>query len=426
MRDPLAVWTALIVMALVCSCSYSQTSLPADSAGGPSGEPAPMTQSAPPSQRAPVSQPTPTTQRAPLDDISLKAIELFDVWEQQTGIEGYSREADSSPLAWGESYMMMGYVAMYEGTRDERYLNTLLGRIERVLANRGDRIGQADDYRGRIMPCWINQTNTGEPRIAYAVHNGMIIYPMVRLVVALQQDPAMSLKHADIMARILADAEQIVQAYEPEWREGPAPDEGWYYCPDLKADLPFNQQNALGRAMLALYAATGNTQYRDRAAKLAKYFKYRLRRINGQDGRYVWDYWTHRAEFEDVSHAAQNVDFVYTCYRAGIVFTRPDIKRFIHTFQHVTQTSGFSDHIDGTGKGKFGIIVGGWTHLAHQDASLRRIMVDYLIAHPSESNVLAMQCAGYLVETQYDDNPFYDALSRWSKRDTGTPPPPQR
>jgi hypothetical protein len=374
------------------------------------------------SQPVRASQSAPATQRAPLDDISLKAVDIFNLCEQEIGLYGYTEYDESSALSWGGAYINMGYLAMYEGARDERYLNTLLERIERTLAKRGDRLGLRDDVRGKVMPCWINQVHTGQPKIAHAVHNGMIIYPMIRLVVVLQQDPVLAAKHADIMKRILADAEQLLQAYEPEYHDGPAPDEGWYYCPDLKADLPFNQQNALGRAMLAMYAATGKVQYRDRAARLARYFKYRLRRIGGQDGRYVWDYWTHRPEFEDVSHAAQNVDFVYGCHRAGIVFTRPDLKRFTHTFLHVTQTSGFSDCVDGSGKGRFGIIVGGWGHLGHLDPQVRGILVDYISANRTENNIIAMQTTGYLVETQYPDNPFYSALARPAAGDTETRP----
>jgi hypothetical protein len=364
------------------------------------------------SQPDPASRPAPSSQPAPLDDISLKAVVIFDLCEKELGAYANSEDDDSTGLAWGGAYINKGYLAMYEGTRDERYLNTLLARIERTLAKRGDRIGLRDDVRDKVMPCWINQVHTGNPKIAHAVHNGMIIYPMIRLVVVLQQDPVLAAKHADIMKRILADAEEIFQAYEPEYHDGPAPDEGWYYCPDLKADLPFNQQNALGRAMLAMYAATGKVQYRDRAARLAKYFKYRLRRIGGREGRWAWDYWTHRAEFEDVSHAGLNVDFAYACYRAGIVFVPIDMTRFVHTFLHVTRDSGFSDYVDGSGKGKFGIIVSRWGHLGYLDKDVRRILVDYLSAHRSENNILAMQGAGYLVETQYPDNAFYRALER--------------
>jgi len=362
----------------------------------------------------------PPVQRAELDEISVRAKDLFDNYYcRLPDFDAAASSPDGATLAWNQAYIMKGYLGMYEGTRDHRYLQPLLEQIPVILANRNDRLGVVDELRSRVMPAWVTSAYGGPPQ-AYMVHAGMILYPMVRLAVVLKQDPALARLHAELIARILADAEQTIQAYEGEWREGPGEDEGYYWCPDLKADLPFNQQNSMGRLMLAMYAATGEERYRDRAAKLARWFKYRLRMIGGQQGRYIWDYWTHRADFEDQTHTGLNVDFAHMCYRAGIVFTNADIRRFINAFRYVAVDCGFSDYLDGRGRDKgWGIWMQRWMHLAHEDGSLRTIMLDYVTSHRDESYAGGAQACGLLVETQFRDNVFYAVLAAQTTSDMG-------
>jgi hypothetical protein len=53
------------------------------------------------------------------------------------------------------------------------------------------------------------------------------------------------------------------------------------------------------------------------------------------DGSYVWAYWPPLEgaadSFEDISHAAINVDFMVLCSEHGIVFTREDLARLEKT-----------------------------------------------------------------------------------------------
>ena len=331
-----------------------------------------------------------------LDPISLKAIEVFLACEQSIGPEGYARNPNAD-WGWSESRIMMAYQAMYEGTGDEQYLSRLLEHVELVLAARGDRRGLSDEIRGKMMPGWITTGYTKGKRHAFLVHAGMITYPMARCVAVLRRDPQLAAKHAGMVEKILTDVDQTIQGYEEDYREGPGQGEGYYYCPMLQDLLPYNQQNALGRTLVAMYLATGKDWYRQRAEKLARYFKNRLKL---QDGRYVWDYWSARPGAEDVSHASINVDFAFNCHRIGAVFDSTDMKRFLATFRHIARPDGFADFVDGSGQGHFAFTVGAWGHLGYVERQVRQVLIDYLGGHWRESSVLAMLAAGYLVETR--------------------------
>jgi hypothetical protein len=339
----------------------------------------------------------PQTQPAgTLDSISLKAMDVFRIYEKSIELPNPGQYANGDYLAWSESYALLAYEAMYEATGEQGLLQKMLEQIDRILANRADRIGLTDEVRGKVMPAWPCSGYTRGKAHAFLVHAGMITYPMARLAYVLRRDPQLAVRYAPQIDKILTDVAETVRAYEAEYRDGPAEGEGYYYCPVLKADLPFNQQNALGRTMIAMYLASGDEWYRDRAEKLAQYFKDRLRLL---DDRYAWDYWVHRPDSEDISHAAINVDFAFNCYRAGIVFNKTDMKRFVGTFEALAKPEGFAGAVDGSGRGG-GVVLGAWGHLGYVEPRVRQMLGNYLPAHHRQHNLFSMLTAGFLVETQ--------------------------
>jgi hypothetical protein len=332
------------------------------------------------------------------DPASLKALEVFRAVEATIGPDGFSKNPDAD-WGWSESRVLMAYQAMYEATGDEQYLTRLLEHIDRVLAARGDRRGLNDEIRGKMMPGWITTGYTEGKRHAYLVHAGMIVFPMARCAAIVLPDSTLAAKYGPAVRKIFTDVAETLAAYEEDWREGPNADEGYYYCPVLKTGLPFNQQNALGRAMVAMYLATGKDSYRQRAEKLARFFK---RRLKIEEDRYSWDYWPQRPGAEDTSHASINVDFAFQCYRAGIVFDAADMNRFVATLRHITLPDGFADFIDGqrTKDGVLGLYIGGWAHLCFIDPALREPLVEFLATKGKAAGPVTMMGAAYIVETQ--------------------------
>ena len=60
------------------------------------------------------------------NQITAEASRAFEKVEALIGEKGYSTRADAADLAWGESYILMAYVAMYEGTGNEKYLRHVI------------------------------------------------------------------------------------------------------------------------------------------------------------------------------------------------------------------------------------------------------------------------------------------------------------
>lgn len=301
---------------------------------------------------------------------------------------------DGSALAWGESYRMVAYVSMYEATKDSTYLKSAMARFDAVLKARDDRKGLRDEIRGKIMPAWGCSTYTKGKHYVWIVHAGMISYPIARAAYLIRRDPALRRQYGAQGTRYLRAVEQTVHAFDGAWRKGPGKGEGYYYSAYLKRGMPFNQQNALGRTLVALYLATGKPEYKAKAEGLARFFKDRLRQ---EDGRYVWSYWPDRGRAEDISHAAINVDFAFECFRAGLVFTREDMVRFAHTLEFCSRGSeGFSRTVGGRGNLAYSAQMGRWGHLGFVDPKVRALLYDYASRNWAHAGLIT---AAYLVET---------------------------
>ena len=241
-------------------------------------------------------------------------------------------------IAWGESYQLSALVEMFDATRDPKYAPLIVKLSDWMAKSLDDRQGLRDEIRGRIVTAWSSTNYSQGKRYAWAVHTGMIVAPMARFAAVVRSEPALKERWSADADRLLKIAEEAVSVHEAEYREGPAADEGYIYCPYLKKHLPLNMQNALARAWLAIDDATKQPKHRERVLRLAQFLKNRLRPM--EDGSYVWTYWPPLQgkveSFEDISHASINVDFMVLCYDHGIVFTRDDMARLKKTlFQRV-------------------------------------------------------------------------------------------
>ena len=187
---------------------------------------------------------------------------------------------------------------------------------------------------------------------------------------------------------------ETVLAFDPDWRESASRGEGWYHCDYLKRKQPLNMQNALGRVLAALWSATGKKGYRDKAEKLARFFR---RRLRSKGRAWVWPYWPDDQKgVEDVSHGAINVDFAFCCFRAGIVFTGKDMLRFAGTFRTCLRPGkGFARRVDGGGDLKYSSAMAGWGHLGFVAPWIRKARFEFFEKRWA-SSVLA---APYLAET---------------------------
>ncbi len=193
-------------------------------------------------------------------------IDRYDTaYSSVNGGDGYKTyHNETATLAWGEGYIMMSFVAAYEGTGDLAYLDLLADHADHVLANRDDNRGVVD-YRAISGACWRNlHYQPNDEPYCYAVHSGMITYPMAAFARIVRDDPTLWTQTTYDGSTYLAKAEKFVTAcyetiafHEDQWADDG--DAGYYqfrydatFLPYPGRDLPLNQGNALGRTIASL------------------------------------------------------------------------------------------------------------------------------------------------------------------------------
>ena len=184
-----------------------------------------------------------------------------------------------------------------------------------------------------------------------AVHDGMVLMPICRAIELAARDEVLKPAFGQRAAELLRVIEtQLIPKWEKYWRE--TKDGGVYVFPDdpafdpRNATMPHNQYLPLGTVQITLYRLTGQAAYKERAAKMASFFKSRLRLVKDH---YEWRYWDDAgpwdrplmerdksaARAEDTGHGSLDIGFVLACVENGIVFTDADLKRFAATFVQV-------------------------------------------------------------------------------------------
>ncbi len=299
---------------------------------------------------------------------------------------GYSASLNvSGELAWGQSYLQQAYVDMYRATGRTKYLDSLVEQFDAVLRNRDDvRAQRGETTPPTHAPGAKPAAGWGTPHYSkgvwhvWAVHTGMICQGPAEFVALVKRTPSLRKRYGETADRWTRRIAECVAAHDGEWREGPGPGEG-HYTDSVVGPLPLNQQNALGIVMIDLYAATREPTYRDRATRLATYFRSRLRKT--PDDAFDWAYNPKPDRTgtgsEDLSHAAINVQFAIRCRDARIVFTEFDMIRFARTWtDHVRRAPGeWADTVGGAGGPNTYIpqALGRWLDLCRWD---REILAD--------------------------------------------------
>lgn len=284
---------------------------------------------------------------------------------------------DNGDLAWHEGYLMQAYLQLYRGTGEVRYLQRTLDHLEQVLVQRDDRSNRKD-YRGRSEATWIStKFSEGEP-YAWAVHTGVLVFPMADWAAIVLNDTALHAQlstssgefagkqYKTVALLLLEEAKASLAAHEDQWVKDPF---GWDGSDSIfgsyrhRSDAvfmncantlyPLNKNHAMGLAYLALYKATGELTYRERVERLANDF-HRALKLNSKDELYKWRFWgnypyCHADRVEDISHAGLSVDFAVLCAEADIVFQEKDLQRLANTFMwRVYRNPGsLANHVDG-------------------------------------------------------------------------------
>jgi hypothetical protein len=216
-----------------------------------------------------------------------------------------------------------------------------------------------DGYRGWIGPYIYD----GQYWCDVHVGDAILINPMLRFAEVVLADDALKKTHGPRAQRYVQLAQRdLIEKWDKRgtwhndgpqgsyraWNRYLTPNDlsTWHNSPDPKAglSLPFNKQMDMGLAALRLYRITGEERYRERAERIFRLFKSRLRLFAGG---YVWNYWEPLGPWdidlteERIRHwvqvhptrnyQAREVAFVAEAYHTGLVFTRADIEHIIYT-----------------------------------------------------------------------------------------------
>jgi hypothetical protein len=350
--------------------------------------------------------------------------QLFDRFEALQGPWNYGYPNDAGGIGWGEACVIRAYLGMYAATGDKAYLDKFVYHADKLLKMRDSDRG-VTDYRGLSLPAWrAGDTYTkGKGWYIYGVHTGMTAYPLAEFARVVYSDNSLSAYKvkADTYLQAAKDAVAIHKGdfvsdgdagYYRETPGSPAEFDG--------APVPINQYLAMARAELVLYQVTGDNLYLDHVTRMAKHFKSQLK-VDPATGAYTWHYWFGLGEsgwsaaskvsvntpsyggyiqFEDWSHGVIDVDFAALAYKAGIVFTEDDMKKFGLTAKNMLKPDGsIAVIVNGVGTAAKPELIGQWLRLYQYAPSLApavdRIDSSLQAAMPGGFNGIAMLAQAY-------------------------------
>jgi hypothetical protein len=293
---------------------------------------------------------------------------------------------EAGMLAWGESYVAMVQRAMFDATGDARYVDLLLDSAETMYANRADRLNPAliDEIRNTLMPAFVSYNlNLGANarEHAWLVHAAFPSHPVTYAVSKINSDPQLRSTYGARADALTADIMETMDSFDAEFSLISGGRGVYYepyldfYAPVTNGQTPYNMQDAAGSTYVALWKATGEQRFYDRAVALAKTLKAEFTPIGD---RYRWRYAPYNPanSASDISHAGLDVNFVIDAYEAGIVFDDSDIQRLANTMRHMQVGPGFTANVDGVGAGSADktSVAWLWLRLARYDSALREEM----------------------------------------------------
>jgi hypothetical protein len=280
----------------------------------------------------------------------------------EKAVEGIRENPES--LAWGWSYRMMSLNEMYRATKDPKYFIANASVLQIVVSVRDDKLG-LKMWTGETAPAWGSGNYAERGRSVFAVHTGMITYPILDFLLIAKENPALGDTLGRERGAMLRAAEEAIAFHDRQWRDGPEEGSGHYIALNQESKmeglpLPGNRLSAMGRALWTSWKVTGNETHRDRALALGRYIKTRL--TPSPDGAYYWSYVLPREPVteplpkekipgaEDVSHASLTASFPIMLASEGKVFTKEDMERM-----GLTVVKGFARLDNGV---LFGNVVG--------------------------------------------------------------------
>ncbi|HWB53810.1 MAG TPA: right-handed parallel beta-helix repeat-containing protein, partial [Tepidisphaeraceae bacterium] len=302
-------------------------------------------------------------------------------------------------LAWSAAYRMISLNDMFRVTHDPKYLQANLRCTKAVLAVRDDHTG-TKSLDGKALPAWSTARYTAH-RTVFLVHTAMIVYPMLDAIELAKTSSEVPAETKAQLEKLLPEILRSLHLFDLQWRDGPAPDEGYYVGHDQEPaldgkPLPVNRLSAMGRCLWTTWLITKDPQYRTKAIAVGWYIKHRL--PVAEDGAYYWSYSLNEAPVstkpfkldrvnftgEDTSHATLSVSFPIMLAQNHEVFNDQDMRRFAKTITDGWARLGngvlFGD-INGSPRSNPAFVVdpAGWLPLAAYDPAVKAHILPFYL-----------------------------------------------
>jgi len=305
----------------------------------------------------------------------------------------------SENLCWGEAYSQNAILDLFEVARDTTLLDEMVKRLDgmigvmwdvppdNVLCNRAV-------YRDGFLGWGSTYYDPNKFYQEYMVHDGMIIYPVLRFIRYVYQDSSLYSVYGDKANAYLQTIEiNVLKKWYVNWN-------GTIGQSGLELEhwggfqhLPHNQYLIFAAALLALldikddphYAAADPALpqfYLDKSAEMCNFFKSYLVYQSNKDC-YFWGYWgTYSSGVEDFSHGYMDILTVLEAFQHSVVFTRTDLDRFTNTFTEAIWNGNIdnpliSGAVDGSSSDNQGYFSWVWTSLCEFDFRVWEVVNSY-------------------------------------------------
>jgi hypothetical protein len=334
-------------------------------------------------------------------------------WERNILGDSRNRYCDKEmgeELGWLVSPFLNGFYYGYLTTGDPKWVALLTDWMDSCLKRA---VKEPDGFLG-----WPKGDGGGGESKEYSADSllgeAMMLRPAVLMAERIRKTPSLEAKWGGQARQYVSLANDIFQKWDSRdcWRE--VQEGGLWVVPEFGIDLqtgkwpagyerrkttgfsnPDNKENHIACWMAAMYDATGNPLYRDRAAKWFRLMKSRIK--TRADGKYlVWNYWEPAGPWDYKADGSPkhwvgvhpnggyygiDVQAIVTAFEHGLVFTRADLDRLIATnrdFMWNGQLAGARfQRIDGgqpdpRWKNSPGVL---WSALVPYDPTLKRIFL---------------------------------------------------
>ncbi|MEW6234822.1 MAG: hypothetical protein AB1656_05495 [Candidatus Omnitrophota bacterium] len=290
---------------------------------------------------------------------------------------------DQGGIAWGWSYRMISLNEMFRVTQDVKYLQANLEAIRAILAARDDKLNKKL-WTGKIAPAWGSDKYAECGRAIFAVHTGMILYPMFEFLALANKTPEYKKSLGEEYDSILAALQESLSYHDRQYQQGPGEGEAHYIGLDQEnvmenKPLPGNRLSAMGRALWWAWKVDGKKEHRERAIAIGRYIKNRL--TLAPDGAYYWPYWLpiepvkesapkEKIKGEDISHGSLTMSLPIILAGEGEVFTAADMEKLGKTV------------VQGFARLNSGVLFGDVTGNPKSDPSLAQLPARWLRLTP--------------------------------------------